>query len=232
MRSHCPGPAVDTEKFVNGKGRVSLATANPLDNQGLKRVRMRLFTAVIVVFTPHVFGIVRPWKTWCRRPGRAYALLLIVILPLLWSVPMAFVSSGARIARSRRPAASTARIRRGLGEYWSFQAGWWWTLSLYVDSAVYVALALDYLENKYGRSTAGTRALIGIAIVALFTFINIRGLDLTGWALTIIQFGVMVPLADLHRREASSTARATRPRPGPAPGDARSSCAPASDSRS
>ena len=30
--------------------------------------------------------------------------------------------------------------------------------------------------------------------MAVFTFINIRGLDLTGWSLTIIQVGVMVPL--------------------------------------
>ena len=37
-------------------------------------------------------------------------------------------------------------------------------------------------------------SLIGVAIVAVFTFINIRGLELTGWSLTIIQVGVMVPL--------------------------------------
>ena len=43
-------------------------------------------------------------------------------------------------------------IRRGLGEYWSFQTGWWWTLSLYVDSAVYVALALDYIQSKWSFS--------------------------------------------------------------------------------
>jgi amino acid transporter len=84
-------------------------------------------------------------------------------------------------------------IRRGMGEYWSFQAGWWWTLSLYVDSAVYVALALDYLQGKW-EFDATTRALIGIGIVAVFTFINIRGLELTGWSLIIIQVGVMVPL--------------------------------------
>jgi len=80
-----------------------------------------------------------------------------------------------------------------MGEYWSFQAGWWWTLSLYVDSAVYVAMALDYMQN-YWDFDATTRALIGVGIVAVFTFINIRGLELTGWSLTIIQIVVMVPL--------------------------------------
>ena len=162
-----------------------------LHNQGLKRVRMRLFTAVIVVFTltcSGSFGM----EDVISSSGPGLTLLMILILPLVWSVPMAFVASelGSMIPE----AGGLYRwIRRGMGEYWSFQAGWWWTLSLYVDSAVYVALALDYLENKYGFG-GGTRALIGIAIVALFTFINIRGLDLTGWSLTIIQFLVMVPL--------------------------------------
>ena len=162
-----------------------------LRNQGLKRVRMRLFTAVIVVFTLTCSGSFGMEDViWSSGPG--LTLLMILILPILWSVPMAFVSSelGAMIPE----AGGLYRwIRRGMGEYWSFQAGWWWTLSLYVDSAIYVALALDYLENKYGFG-AGTRAMIGVSIVAVFTFINIRGLDLTGWALTFIQFGVMIPL--------------------------------------
>lgn len=49
------------------------------------------------------------------------------------------------------------------------------------------------MQNQWGFS-ATERALIGVGIVAVFTFINIRGLELTGWSLTIIQVGVMVPL--------------------------------------
>jgi amino acid transporter len=162
-----------------------------LRNEGLKRVRMRLITAVIFVFTltcSGSFGM----EDVVSSSGPGMTLLMILILPFLWSVPMAFVASelGAMIPE----AGGLYRwIRRGMGEYWSFQAGWWWTLSLYVDSAVYVALALDYLQGKWEFDST-TRALIGIGIVAVFTFINIRGLELTGWSLTIIQVGVMVPL--------------------------------------
>lgn len=165
-------------------------TTDTLNNQGLKRVKMRLLTAVIVVFTltcSGSFGM----EDVVSESGPGFALLLILILPFLWSWPMAFVSSelGAAIPE----AGGLYRwIRRGMGEYWSFQGGWWWTLSLYVDSAVYVALALDYLQNEY-EFDGSTRAILGIAIVALFTFINIRGLELTGWSLTLIQVGVMVP---------------------------------------
>jgi amino acid transporter len=162
-----------------------------LRNEGLKRVRMRLITAVVFVFTltcSGSFGM----EDVVSSSGPGMTLLMILFLPLVWSVPMAFVAS--ELGSMVPEAGGLYRwIRRGMGEYWSFQAGWWWTLSLYVDSAVYVALALDYMEAKWGLS-GGTRALIGIGIVAVFTFVNIRGLDLTGWSLTIIQIGVMVPL--------------------------------------
>jgi len=173
-----------------------------LRNAGLKRVRMRLITAVVFVFTltcSGAFGM----EDVISSSGPGLTLLMILILPLVWSVPMAFVASelGAMVPE----AGGLYRwIRRGMGEYWSFQGGWWWTLSLYVDSAVYVALALDYLGAKYpvtddtllalGSWGFTWRSLIGICVVAAFTFINIRGLELTGWSLSIIQVGVMVPL--------------------------------------
>ena len=162
-----------------------------LRNEGLKRVRMRLITAVVFVFTltcSGSFGM----EDVVSSSGPGLTLLMILILPFLWSVPMAFVASelGSMIPE----AGGLYRwIRRSMGEYWSFQAGWWWTLSLYVDSAIYIALALDYLQAWYGFD-ATTRAIIGVSMVAVFTFVNIRGLELTGWSLTFIQIGVMVPL--------------------------------------
>jgi amino acid transporter len=162
-----------------------------LRNEGLKRVRMRLITAVIFVFTltcSGSFGM----EDVVSSSGPGMTLIMILVLPFFWSVPLAFVSS--ELGSMVPEAGGLYRwIRRGMGEYWSFQAGWWWTLSLYVDSAVYVALALDYMQAKWGFGSA-ERAAIGIAIVAVFTFINIRGLELTGWSLTFIQIGVMVPL--------------------------------------
>jgi len=161
-----------------------------LRNQGLKRVRMRLFTAVIVVFTltcSGSFGM----EDVVSSSGPGLTLLMIVVLPFLWSVPMAFVAS--ELSSMIPEAGGLYRwIRRALGEYWSFQAGWWWTLSLYIDSAVYVALALGYIQSQLSLSSL-ERWLVGVAIVAIFTFINIRGLEMTGWSLTIIQVIVIVP---------------------------------------
>jgi amino acid transporter len=161
-----------------------------LTDPALKRVRMRLFTAVVVVFTlvcSGSFGM----EDVVSSSGPGFTILMIILLPFIWSVPMAFVASelGSAIPEE---GGFGRWVRRGLGEYWGFQTSWWWTLSLYVDSAVYIALALGYIQTKVGMSD-NVRWLLGVAIVAFFTFINIRGLDLTGKTLIIIQAVVMVP---------------------------------------
>ncbi len=161
-----------------------------LRNQGLKRVRMRLFTAVVVVFTltcSGSFGM----EDVVSSSGPGLTLLMIVVLPFLWSVPMAFVASemGSMIPEA---GGSYRWVRRAMGEYWSFQSGWWWSLSVFIDSAVYVALALGYIQSQLDL-TNWQRWFVGVGIVAVFTFINIRGLQLTGWSLTVIQIIVMVP---------------------------------------
>jgi amino acid transporter len=156
----------------------------------LKRVRMRLFTVVVVVFTlvcSGSFGM----EDVVSSSGPGFTILMIVLLPFVWSVPMAFLASelGSAIPEE---GGFGRWVRHGLGEYWGFQSSWWWTLSLYVDSSVYIVLAITYIQSKWGFSDHW-RWLFGIGLVAFFTFINIRGLDLTGKALIVIQAVVMVP---------------------------------------
>ncbi len=165
-------------------------TGSFFTDPALKRVRMRLFTVVVVVFTlvcSGSFGM----EDVVSSSGPGFTILMICLLPFFWSVPMAFIASelGSAIPEE---GGFGRWCRRGLGEYWGFQTSWWWTLSLYVDSAVYITLALGYIQTKWQFSD-NWRWLFGIALVAFFTFINIRGLDLTGKALIIVQAVVMIP---------------------------------------
>jgi amino acid transporter len=162
---------------------------------------MRLFTAVIIVFTlvcSGSFGM----EDVVSSSGAGLTLLMIIVLPFLWSIPMALVASelGSAIPEAGGFYRWVRRAMPGAsGEYWSFQTGWWWTLSLYVDSAVYVALATTYIQSKVGAQhmTTNWRWLLGIGIVGIVTFINVRGLELTGRALTVIQIVVLVPFVGL-----------------------------------
>ena len=156
----------------------------------LKRVRMRLFACVVVIFTlvcSGSFGM----EEVVSSAGPGFTILMIVLLPFIWSVAMAFLASelGSAIPEE---GGFGRWVRHGLGEYWGLQSSWWWTPSLYVDSSVYIVLALGYIQTKWGFSD-NWRWLFGIGLVAFFTFINIRGLDLTGKALIVVQAVVMVP---------------------------------------
>jgi amino acid transporter len=161
---------------------------------GLKRVRMSLFTAVIVAFTLTCggsFGL----EDAVGSSGPGFTLLLMVLLPIFWAAPMALVS--AELGSMLPEEGGFYRwVRRALGEFWGFQAGWWWQLCLFVDTAVYIALTLDYMQGWFAI-TGWQRWLIGVALIAIFTVINIRGLDVTGWVLTVLMVIVIVPFVVL-----------------------------------
>lgn len=37
--------------------------------------------------------------------------------------------------------------RRALGDFWGFQTAWWWSLSIFVDSSVYIVLIVGPFRN-------------------------------------------------------------------------------------
>jgi amino acid transporter len=156
---------------------------------GLKRVKMRLFTVLIMIFTLTCSGAFGMEDVLGGYAG--LGLIMILVLPIFWALPMALIS--AELGSALPEEGGFYRwVRRALGEFWGFQAGWWWQLSLFVDTAVYIALTVDYFQSTWGLS-GWERWLIGFGLIVVFTFINIRGLDLTGLALTIVQIVVFVP---------------------------------------
>jgi len=139
-------------------------------NQGLKRIRMRLFTAVIVVFTltcSGSFGM----EDVVSSSGPGPTLLMIVVLPFLWSVPMAFVASemGSMIPEA---GGSYRWVRRALGEYWSFLSGRWWSVWVFIDSAIAMGFYIHSAQPLLGPSwhlggvlVTSPRLLVGLGIV-------------------------------------------------------------------
>lgn len=92
-----------------------------LRNEGLKRVRMRLITAVVFVFTLTCSGSFGT-EDVVSESGPGLTLLMILILPFVWSVPMALVAS--ELGSIGPEAGGLHRwIRRGMAECWSLQAG-------------------------------------------------------------------------------------------------------------
>jgi len=102
----------------------------------LRRVRIPLMTAVAMIFifvSSGAFGIEDMVGTDGSGPG--LTLLLLLVLPIVWAMPMALVCSELGSALPEE-GGYYAWTRRAMGEFWGFQCGWWaWTCQ-WVDSAV------------------------------------------------------------------------------------------------
>jgi len=156
----------------------------------LRRVRMRLATVVVIIFvfvSSGAFGL----EDMVGWGGPGVALLLLLVLPIVWALPMGLVCAelGSAIPEE---GGYYVWVKRGLGEYWGFQAGWWSWLTTYVDSAVYIALIIGYLQGWFDLD-ANAAWLIGIAIIAVLAYLNIRGLNVIAISSIIMTIIILVP---------------------------------------
>ena len=156
----------------------------------LRRVRMRLATVVVIIFvfvSSGAFGL----EDMVGSSGPGLALLLLLVLPVVWALPMGLVCAelGSAIPEE---GGYYVWVKRGLGEYWGFQAGWWSWLTTFVDSAVYIALIMDYLQSWLDLDVT-TAWLIGIAIIAVLAYLNIRGLNVIALSSIVMTIVILAP---------------------------------------
>ncbi len=153
----------------------------------LRRVRISVPAAVVMIFvfvSSGAFGLED-----MASSGAGMMVLMLVALPFVWALPMALVCSELGSALPEE-GGYYAWVRRALGEFWGFQCGWWaWTCQ-FVDSAVYIALILGYVGGWWPQLDGWELWLIGAALIGVFAWINIRGLDLV--ALSSIIFTVII----------------------------------------
>ncbi|MGD1012681.1 MAG: APC family permease, partial [Acidimicrobiales bacterium] len=168
-------------------------TDQPLERAGetgLKRAQIRLIVVVAMIFTlvcSGAFGL----ENSISSSGPGFTILLLLVLPFLWSMPMALMS--AELGSALPAEGGFYRwVRRGLGEFWGFQAGWWWTLAVFIDSAVYISLFGGYVQTWFNLTENETWLMMVVAI-AILAYINVRGLEITGWLVTVMQVALLIP---------------------------------------
>jgi len=161
----------------------------------LRRVRISISTAVVMIFvfvSSGAFGM-EDMVSWS---GPGFTLLLLLLLPIFWALPMALVCSELG---SAMPEAGGYYVwtKRALGEFWGFQSGWWSWLCQFVDSAVYVALIMAYVQGWWPQLGFNGAWAIGVAIIAVFAYINIRGLNVVALSSIIFTVIIMAPFVVL-----------------------------------
>lgn len=106
--------------------------------------------------------------------GPGVSLLLLVLVPLLWSIPETLLV--AELASMLPQEGGYYRwVHRAFGPFWAFQNGWFtWCYSM-VDMAIYPVLFNQYLAFFFPSLSPSTQWLISLGVIWGATAINLRG---------------------------------------------------------
>jgi amino acid transporter len=130
-------------------------------------------------------------------------VVLILAAPLLWCLPIAWMASELSSAIPEE-GGYYVWVRKGLGEFWGFQEGWWTLCYTAVDMALYPALFADYLGYFYPALALSApdharvlllRWLVALAVIATALLANWLGIRVVGESSAVSIGLVIAPFA-------------------------------------
>lgn len=158
-------------------------------DHGLKKHDIKVSTVVFMIFclvAAGCYGI----EEIIPACGPGLTIVILCILPLIWALPFSLVASELGSARPQE-GGYYKWVQEALGEFWGFQAGWWRTVSIYIDMVSYVVLAGGYASSQWNFSRP-EEFLLKATIILVFVYINIRGVKDIGAVSTILSILVMI----------------------------------------
>jgi len=131
-------------------------------------------TALVFVMFFTVSGGAYTMEGLVRKAGPGLALLALVVIPIIWSVPETLII-GELASMLPEEGGYYRWVRRAFGEFWAFQNGWaTWLYSL-VDMAIYPVLFNLYLGWFFPGLSVQHHWFISLAVIWGATGINLRG---------------------------------------------------------
>jgi amino acid transporter len=174
--------------------RMTVGATGDAPAKTLRRAQVRVVTVFFMIYilvSGGSFGI----EDMVSSSGPGLTLLLLVLLPIFWALPMALIASelGSAIPGE---GGFYVWARRALGDFWGFQTAWWWSLSIFVDSSVYIVLAVGYLQNWLGFDQIWFYVICWV-IIAVFAAMNIVGVRLIALSSTLFSVIILAPFVAL-----------------------------------
>jgi amino acid transporter len=126
--------------------------------------------------------------------GPGLTLLLLVLTPLLWSLPVSLAMSELASAMPEEGGYVTW-TSRAFGPFWGFQVGWWSWIDSFLDVAVYPALFVEYIAFWYGGMSTLERWLLALGFIVVLTALNVLGVRPTGFGAVVLAVAALVPVA-------------------------------------
>jgi amino acid transporter len=114
------------------------------------------------------------------KAGYGRALLLLALVPLVWSLPTSLMV-GELASALPEEGGYYCWVRRALGGFWGFQEAWLSMAASVFDMAIYPVIFVTYLGRLEPAWTAGSRGTWwALAVVVLCAGWNLRGARAVG----------------------------------------------------
>ncbi|MGA8153578.1 MAG: APC family permease [Terriglobales bacterium] len=127
--------------------------------------------------------------------GYGRAILILLLTPILWSLPTAFMI-GELSSALPSEGGYYAWVRRAMGNFWGFQEAWLSLVASIFDMAIYPTLFVVYLTRMFPWFAEGHRGImVGLAVVAACVLLNVAGVRVVSTTSLWLFFALSAPFA-------------------------------------
>ena len=125
--------------------------------------------------------------------GYGRAILFLMLTPLLWSLPTAFMI-GELSSALPHEGGYYAWVRRAMGNFWGFQEAWLSLAASVFDMAIYPTLFVAYLTRLFPWFSVNHRGvMVGLAVVVVCSLLNIAGVKVVSTTSLWLFFALSSP---------------------------------------
>jgi amino acid transporter len=157
-----------------------------------KFVRLTLWPLVAATFFM-VSGGTYGTEDIVHGAGYGRAILILLLTPLLWSLPTAFMI-GELSSALPKEGGYYAWVRHAMGNFWGFQEAWLSLVASIFDMAIYPTLFVAYLTRMFPWFQEGHRGvMVGLAVVIVCALLNIAGVRVVSTTSLWLFFALSAP---------------------------------------
>jgi len=125
--------------------------------------------------------------------GYGRAILILLLTPILWSLPTAFMI-GELSSALPYEGGYYAWVRRAMGNFWGFQEAWLSLVASIFDMAIYPTLFVLYLDRLFPWFSVGHRGvMMALGVVIVCALLNIAGVRVVSTTSLWLFFALSAP---------------------------------------
>ena len=125
--------------------------------------------------------------------GYGKAILILLLTPILWSLPTAFMI-GELSSALPYEGGYYAWVRRAMGNFWGFQEAWLSLVASIFDMAIYPTLFVLYLDRLFPWFAVGHRGvMVALGVVIVCALLNIAGVRVVSTTSLWLFFALSAP---------------------------------------